>query len=101
MKETRLRKILNPLVYETVINKYLQLIKNGEKDKALALKTIVYANIYPQLKEDGSNPWRQPNEFLSELCRLEYVFDTFYKALKTPNYRLFGKKAQEFKNKLL
>ena len=101
MKETRLREILNQAVYEAVINKYLQLIINGEKDKALGLKTIAYANLYPELRENGSNPWRQPNDFLYAMCTNEHVFDMFYKAMNTPNYHLFGRNLQELKTKLI
>lgn len=101
MKETRLKNILNPLVYKTVIDKYLQLIRNGEKNKALGLKTIVYANLYPELREDGSNPWRTPNSFLYDLCLKDYIFDTFYKAMNTPDYHLFGRKLQELRTKLI
>ena len=101
MKETRLKNILKPSVYEMVINKYIQFIRNGEKNKALGLKTIAYANIYPRLNEDGSNPWRDPNEFLREIVSTDYIFDAFYKLIKTPNYYLFGIKIEKIKTKLL
>jgi hypothetical protein len=101
MKETRLKNILKPSVYEMVINKYIQFIRNGEKNKALGLKTIAYASIYPRLNEDGSNPWRDPNEFLREICRNDYVFNGFYKLIKMPNSHIFGIKIEKIKTKLL
>ena len=101
MKETKLREILIQAVYESLTAKYKQLIKNGEKDKALGLKIIVYATLHPKLREDGSNPWREPNDFLYAMCTNEHVFDMFYKAMNTPNYHLFGRNVQELRTKLI
>lgn len=101
MRETRLRKILNQAAYEAVIEKYREFIRKGEKEKALGLKTIVYANLYPKLREDGSNHWRNPNDFLYELCTINYVFDCFYTAVNTPNYHMFGVDVQTIRTKLV
>ena len=101
MKETRLREILNQAVYEAVIGKYREFIRKGEKEKALGLKKIVYANLNPMLSEDGRNPWRQPNDFLYELCGLNSVFDMYFKATKQRDYHLFGINLNDLKIKIV